>query len=310
MGRVVAVAIIVGMIFVGGGFLYTQYASQQSAARTAAALKDVREGFVEVVRPAISVEDDGEYRRQLRTALANYDRQLARVVYQERPDLRDLEAFKAKVADQFSRGKIDEHRRDSALEGYRIVAEAYETLKKGRWKSVLTKAGAKDTRLDIYEIRRVLDRTGTPRLEARFMLWGVDDPAEVNWGELRMRFWKTVHKKVRRGRRRVVEDVDQVFATSDTSARPYVVIHKPERFIAEFPSYVSVGALRLSVVPPEANRFDITYTYTVNRRGNRTDAVLKWSQLPVPPGWQLREGETWEADVRDATPEEIAGEGE
>ena len=304
MGRVVAVVIILAMIVFGGGFLWQQASLQESEKQTNAALAESRRSFGELARAAVRADDEGEYKRQILGALNTYEDELKRGVYADRPDLRDPTQFTAMIARQFEKGKLDEGRRKNALEAYGIVAEAYDVLKKGRWKSILNQAAPDGTRLDIYEMRRIRDSEGNPLLEARFFFWGIDDGARVSWGTLDLKYWRTVEKLVRRGRRKVVEDVEEVLGRASGDARPHIIIQKPQSFIAEFPSYVSVGYLWLPVMPRDAEKVDITYGYAARAGG---EVQLKWTKLPIPERWQLKEGEDWDADVVEATPEEIAG---
>ena len=310
MGRVVTFLIIVGIIVGGGGYLWQQYTDQEARAKLKVAMADARRNFASVARAAVKEQDDDEFRRQILKALDNYQDELKKGVFSERPEWRDPEFFKKEVERQFAEGKMPEASRKSRLEAYEIVQEAYETLKKGRWKSILTQAGAGDTRLDIYEMRRVRDNEGNPLLEGRFFFWGIEDARRTDWRQLNLRYWHTVEKKVRRGRKRVEEEVEEVLGRAEGDARPRIIIDKPHEYISEFPSYVSVGYIWLPVMPRQASKVDVAYSYAPRKGGSSFDAELKWKKLPIPPRWQLQEGEDWDADVVEATKEEIAGKDE
>ena len=63
----------------------------------------------------------------------------------------------------------------------------------------------------------------------------------------------------------------------------------------------------LPVMPREAFAVDIEYSYTAKIGGSAVDSALKWEKIPIPATWQLKEGEVWDADVIEATEDEIAG---
>lgn len=307
MGRLITFLIIVGIIVGGGGYLWQQYTDQEARAKLEVDLKDARRSFADLARSAVDEEEDDEFRRRIRSALETYDGELKKGVYADRPEWRDLGLYENEVAVAFEEGQIGEAQRKSMLEGYDIVKTAYETLKKGRWKSVFTQKGNGNTRLDIYEMRRIRDDEGNPLLEGRFFFWGLEDTTRVNWGQLTLRYWHTVEKKVRKGRRRVMEEVEEVLGRAEGDSTPRIIIQNPNKYIAEFPSYVSVGYIWLPVMPRQAEKFDLTLAYQFKKGGTNHDAQLEWKKLPIPSRWQLNEGESWDADVVEATPDEIAG---
>lgn len=311
MGRWVTLIIIIAIVVFGGGYLWQQKTAIEDRENLDRALADARRSFADLARAATKEEDEESYRRQILAALKTYENELDKRVYAIRPEWRDVEAFKKQVDQQFEDGKLREASRKRMFEGYDIVKDAYETLKKGRWKSVLTQADPDSgTRLDIYAVRRIRDDEGNPLLEGRFFFWGVEDSTRVNWGELSLRYWHTVEKTVRKRRRKVTEEVEEVLARAEGESTPRLIIQNPNRYIAEFPSYVSVGYIWLPVMPRQATKFDLTITYSARKGGAAKDAELKWKKLPIPSRWQLNEGEAWDADVVEATAEEIAGKDE
>ena len=307
MGRLVAILIILGITGFGSYWAYDQYTSQEARVKMKAALADARRSFASLARSAVIEKEDDAYRRRIQSALQSYEDELGKRVYAERPEWRDTDGYKDQVEARFTDGQLPEARRKSMLEGYSIVKEAYETLKKGQWKSILTQIGAGDTRLDVYEMRRVRDSDGNPLLEGRFFFWGIEDTTRVNWGQLSLRYWYTVKKPKKRGRRRAIEEIEEVLGRAEGDATPRIIIQRPQEYIEEFPSYVSVGYIWLPVMPREATNFDMTMTYVARKGGGSHDAELKWKKLPIPARWQLQAGESWDADVVEATEEEIAG---
>ena len=113
---------------------------------------------------------------------------------------------------------------------------------------------------------------------------------------------------VKEGRKKVEQQVEKVLGRVEGSAEPYIIITSPHKNVDFFPSFLSIGTLRFAVLPAEAIKIDLEYTYSTRRNnGGDVDSVLKWEKLEVPAGWRLGEGQEWDADEVEATEEEIAG---
>jgi hypothetical protein len=272
-------------------------------------LAAARKTFADKARAAVRDEDEAAYMRNIRASIQSYDEELKKKVYAKSPDARDPSAYKKKVDDQFKKGEIKEGQQKSMMEGYQIVKEAYDTLMAGNWKPVLTAHGKGDTRLDIYEVRKAKDDEGRPVLEGRFFFWGVEDATRMSWGHLGLRYWKIEKEEAKKGKAKAGEgeDVEKVLGKADGEAQPHIIIQNPNKYIAEFPSYVSVGYMWLPVMPHEAKSVDIEIGYVAKTLGGDFDSALKWEKFKIPDAWKLGEGEQWEADTVEATEDEIAG---
>ena len=303
MGRWVTLAIIAGTLLLGMGYLWQQRTDQLAREKLAAALADARRTFKERAGEALEEDDEAQYRRQVFRALRAYEDGLLDKVYADRPEWRDPDSYRERLIEQLNERNVPRSKRPRKLEGFEVVKAAYDVLKAGRWKSVLTQVGAGNNRLDIYDVRRVVDDAGRPTLEGRFFFWGLDRSARVNWGQLSLRYWHQVEKRARRSRR----EVAQVLGRVEGDAAPRVFINNPNEYIAEFPSYVAVGYFWWPVMPREAAHVDIALGYKVKKAGTTHDVELRWTKLPIPSPWQLDEGQPWEADVVQATADELAG---
>lgn len=307
MGRFFSIFIIFAILIGGGMYLYGEKTKQETEARIADSLADARRTFADKARSAANSDDDEDYQRSIQASLKAYDDELKKTVYKDEPEWRDPGAFKARVEREFEEKKLNEAQRKSMLEGYEIVRDAYDTLMAGNWTPVLTQKGAGDTRFDMYAIERIRDDQGNPVLEAKVLFWGIEDNTRVNWGSLALRYWHKQMKMVKKGRRKVEEEVEEVLGKADGDATPRFILQDPKKYIGEFPSFVSVGRIWLPVMPRESHLMDIEYSYTAKKGGGAHETFLKWEKLPIPSKWQLGEGEDWEADVVEATQEEISG---
>lgn len=307
MQRFFSMLIIFGILVVGGGYLYSQKAEEEAKQQIEEDRKAARRTFADKARAAVSEEETDVYLRGIQAALKAYDDELKKRVYADEPEWRDPAAYKAEVDRQFKEGLIKEVQHKSMIEGYEIVREAYDKIMAASWKPILTAKGKGETRLDIYEMRRTRDDEGNPILEGKFFFWGIEDSTRMTWGQLSMRYWTKKTKKVRKGRRKVEEEVEEVLGKAEGDAQPTVFIQNPQNYVADFPSFVAIGYIWFPVMPRDAFAVDIEYGYTAKIGGANIDSLLTWEKYAIPPSWQLKEGETWDADIVEATEDEIAG---
>lgn len=304
MGRFFSIVITLAVIGLGGAYLWMQRAEEEARARISASLSSARRTFADQARAAVSDESDA-YLTQVKAALAAYEEELSRV-YEGHTDWWDPEAYRREVEARFAEGGLKEAQKKSMLEGYGIVKDAYDTLMKRDWRPVLTAHGPGDVRVDVYGVERTRDEEGNPILEGKALFWGVEDSTRVGWGGLSLRYWVKRTKAQRRSSGNPKE-IQEVLGRVDGESTPRIIIQKPAAYIPQFPSYVSIGRIWLPVMPREAHAVDIEYGFTARRGGDLFDVFLKWPRWPIPDRWKLQEGEVWEADVVEATDEEIAG---
>lgn len=303
-----SIIVIFAVLLVGGGFVYMRQAEEKTRVQVADDLANARRTFAQKARAAATQDDSDAYLRAMRASIESYKEELSKKVYKKNEELRDPEAYKKSVDEKFEKGEIDEAKRKSMLEGYTIVKDAYDTLMSGNWRPVLTAEGSADTRLDLYTLNMISDPDNRPLLEGKFFFWGIEDSTDVRWGSMNMRLWTEEMGQVVEKGRKVEKEVEKVLGKSEGDAQPHIIIQTPHKYIDQFPSYVSIGYLWMPPLPREAKYVDIEYTYSTRvAGGGETQSVLKWEKLPIPDGWKLKEGQEWDADVIEATEDEIAG---
>jgi hypothetical protein len=307
MQRFFSMIIIFGILVVGGGYLYTQKSSEEAKQEVMDKRSEARRTFADKARAAVREDDPDSYQRAIQASIKSYDEELKKRVYAKREELRDPAGYEKEVDKQFKEGLLKEAQHKSMLEGYKMVREAYDTLMAANWRSILTAKGNGETRLDIYEMRRTRDDEGNPILEGKFFFWGIEDTTHMTWGQLALRYWGKSLEKVKEGRKTVEKDVEKVLGKAEGDAQPTIFIQNPNKYVADFPSYVAIGTIWLPVMPREAFAVDIEYSYTAKIGGANVDSMLEWEKHPIPSTWQLKEGEVWDADVIEATEDEIAG---
>lgn len=287
-------------------YLRSQDAKAQAAIEDG--LRDLRRDFREAVGPSLRTEDVKAYRRGVQAALKDYESKLKKV-YAKRPEWRDTEAYETRIKHLESDGEIPESAANSRLEAYGVVKKAYARLQKGDWQSELTQASpAAEVRLDAYDFRQINAPDGSPILEADFFLWGVQDTVRVSWKQVELRYWAKSDERVKKGRRSVTEEVEKVIGRAEGDATPRFIITSPNDYISEFPASVSVGQIWLPVMPAEASRVEITYSFMVRKETQENEVVFKWDLDPVPASWKLSGDQVWKAETLEATDDEIRGQ--
>lgn len=307
MQRFFSIIIIFAILVVGGSWVFIEKSEQEARAKREADLAAARRTFADKARSAARESDNDGYHRSIRAALGSYQEELKKRVYQKAPEELDVAAYKTDVERRFKEGELKESQQKSMLEAYAIVRDAYDTMMAGNWKPVLSAAGKLDSRIDIYDVKRTKTEEGAPVLEGKFFFWGIEKATRMSWGSLAIRYWKVEKEKVKEGREMVEKDVEKVLGRVEGEATPHIIVQSVADYIPQFPSNVSIGFFWLPVMPREAVYADIELGYTAKTSGGDSTSDLKWEKFKIPESWKLGEGESWDADVIEATEDEIAG---
>lgn len=303
-----SIIVIFAILLVGGGWVYTKQQREKAKVQVADELAEARKNFANKARSAANEVETSDYLRAIRAALTQYDEELKGRVYKKNKEYRNPEAYKQRVEAQFKEGKIDEAQRKSMLEGYELVANAYELLKNKSWNPVLSQRGGADTRLDIYHMSKSTTPDGVPVLIGKFFFWGIEDSTDARWGQLSIRLWHTAKEMVKEKGRMVEKDVEKVLGKQEGEAQPHIIVQRPANYIDEFPSFVSIGEVWFPVAPHQAEKMDLVFEYrTKTYGGGEVESSLKWEKLPIPPEWKLGKDQVWDADEIEATEDELAG---
>lgn len=307
MQRFFSIIIIFAILLVGGAWIFMQKSDQAAAAKRTEDLGNARRSFMDKARSAVREENNDAYERDIKTAITGYNEELKKRVYAKDPAKFNPAAYKDLADEQFKEGLLKEAEHKSRMEGYTIVRGAYDTIMSGSWRTALT-AQSKEVRFDLYDVKRAKDDEGQPVLEGKFFFWGIEDNTRVSWGALSLRYWKIEKEKIEKGPEKGTEkEVEKVLGKADGESTPRIIIQGPSKYVAEFPPLVSIGFMWLPVMPREATFADIEIGLVAKTASGDKDIVLKWEKFKIPDSWKLGEGESWEADVVEATEDEIAG---
>lgn len=308
MARSILLILVVALI--GGGVLWYRHQHQVTQEEIAKGIREARRTFEDKAASIVG-EDTEAYLRRIRDALRAYEEELDEL-FEGREDYRNPDAYAELVKQQLEEGQIKEASASSMLEAFEMVQETYDTLMRGTWEPVLTQVGPGDIRVDIYDFDRKEDVDGNPILEGKALFWGIQENTRVAWGQLRLRYWYTAPpdpamKRILRKEGKPTDMVEQVLGKAEGDATPYIFLQSVSDYIRTFPSYVSVGRIRLPAMPQDAEKVDFEYGFTARKGGDSYDVILSWEQLEIPRGWKLGEDEVWAADEVEATRDEILG---
>jgi len=102
---------------------------------------------------------------------------------------------------------------------------------------------------------------------------------------------------------RFLDAAGKTYGEMSGSGEPFIALKDPERFSAELPPGVVLGTWWVEPFPREAARVEISVAAQV--QGMTTAALspsFRW-EVPVAEAWQLRPGEAYRAETREAPPE-------
>jgi len=305
-----SILLILVVALVGGGLLWQRHRTQVAQQEIEEGIRKARRTFEDKAASIVG-EDDETYLRRIREALRAYEQELDDV-FEGREDWRNPDAYAEQVNAQLEEGQIKEASASSMLEAFDMVKETHDTLLEGTWEPVLTYVGPGDIRLDIYDFDRTQDLEGNPVLEGKALFWGIQENTRVSWGQLRLEYWYTAEpdremKRMLRRQGKPTDMVEQVLGKAEGDATPYIFLQALDDYIRTFPSYVSVGRIRLPAMPQDAEKVDFEYGFTARKGGGSYDVIASWEKLEVPDGWKLGENEVWAADEVEATRDEILG---
>jgi hypothetical protein len=301
MKRFAGIGVIALSLLVAGTYYWKKRQDdelrQDLEARRAAAQED----FSKSVRNALARTDDAGSLNGLREAIEVYQAALSEDIFRGHDEFREVDQYRQRVDEQASKKSLTEERKAKLLEGFEMVKQAYDTLVADKWSPALVQRGLGPTRLDVYDVRRE-EVDGRPHLAARFFLWGVNPATQIHFGRQVWHYWTKLDldgKELEKPR---------VLGRAEGPAQPAVLIQNPQTYVREFPPAVAIGVLMFPLVPDKATAFDLEFMYELTMDGKTHPVALRWPDHEVPAGWALKEGEAWDAQVVEASDEEIAGE--
>jgi hypothetical protein len=162
-------------------------------------------------------------------------------------------------------------------------------------------------RLDLVAIETGASPAGGPGLRIDFALWGAPRLLEretAGKGEIVTR---TVLPVTLRGMTfKFLDATGAHQGGMEGPGEPYQKLVDPERFVDDFPPGVLFGTWWIELLPREAVTLEATVDADVRGAAGSRPARFAF-KLPVPEGWKIPPGTTYQATVREVAAEPRAG---
>lgn len=301
MKNLVTFVIIIAALAAGGGFLIWQQQQQLDELAFQKKLAERRTLFAR--QAAITIQVPKERLDFDRRQLISDHIDGVEALYKEHPAQLKPDAFIKEREQKAKEGKKDKARVAEYRERYDFLKERFEVLKRG-YTPVLT-GYQNGMRFDIVEVKKT-DADGKQSLRLDVFVWGPVEQ-QLGFGGIEIQFVREIKETDARGR----EKVKKVLAKVEGAGPPYIFHEDPHNWIPEWPPGVMVGYYQgLPLFPPDATKFSLKMDFTLRTSaGTPLPVELKWENVDVDPAWRAPEGTVFEAEVMEATEEELKAAG-
>lgn len=290
MGWIIVLALVVG----GAGFGLYQFNNTMQEQMYELKLADIKRRFLveSVGLRQLKAED---YQKEVGIALTKYFELVGKLA-KEYPDFYDVERELKFGEAEFERGRMPEGQKLLREERIAITLDLFKRMRQGQYRPLFT-AADKTFRFDIYDITpgKV---SGESRIKMSYAQWGAFGPVDFGTILGNMRVEKEEGKPAA---------IPQMVADGQP---PSLQIISPERWVKEFPPGIEVGYYDLPQFPREADAVELSFDFTIRTVGGTPIAInTTFDDIPIPEAWKVPEGQTWEAQERLASDEELRAAG-
>jgi hypothetical protein len=184
----------------------------------------------------------------------------------------------------------------------RYAEERLAMLRDGKYEPRWSLAD-RGLRLDILAIEPEKNPAGGGRaLRIDFALWGAPRRVEKDTvaGTTRTTTKVVVPVTFRQIAFQFLDDKDKPYGEMSGPGEPYMKLADPERFFEEFPPGILFGTWYVDAFPRQAAK--VVFTVVLDGRGQSgADIPASYKlELPVAETWKIAEGETYQAETREA----------
>lgn len=292
----VGLAVLAAILF----FSFTRSSSETSEARLARAR--LKRDFGERAGAVRAIPPDRMPEWQAEVAA------LSRWYFDELASIRNRfpgEAPRAtgvKAAEEEKKGKLKKEERE-AIADFQAYADGRLGLLRDAKYAPVASALAEGVRLDLVAVEAgPAPGAGGPGLRIDFALWGAPRHLErERAGD------KTVTRTVvpvvfKRIAFQFLDAQGKPYGEMSGGGEPYQRLNDPERFVDDFPSGVLFGTWWVELFPREAATADLEVAVDLRAPSGASRPASFVFKLPVPEGWKLPPGATFQAEVREAAP--------
>lgn len=297
------IAFIIGILAIvaGAGFLISGLQDRVDEAEFAEMMNLARIETARQVPIIVQVPDDKvAYDRQqfMRKHL-----ELIGAALKAHPKQKSEDKFILDLEEKAKKGEKDKAKTAEYRERYDYVKKVWtDKLKDGSYKTALT-GQDKGIRIDILDIKQSNDG-GQQGMRMDVLIWGAVKE-QFTAGGLEMQSVIELEELEKSGKNK--GKPKQGIVKVNGSALPYVLVDEPWKWIPEWPPGVMVGYyIGLPLFHPKAAKYNFTLDFSQRSQGGTVIPVsIKWKDLPVDPAVRGAPGSQWDAEVGEASDEEL-----
>jgi hypothetical protein len=173
-------------------------------------------------------------------------------------------------------------------------------LREGRYAPVAS-AVEQGMRLDLLAVEAgAAPEGGGPGLRIDFALWGAPRFVQRERERDRVVARQVVPVVFRRIAFRFLDEKGKAYGEMTGPGEPYLKLADPERFSDDFPPGVLFGTWWVELFPREAVTVGIEVESAARGASGLERPILFALALPVPDGWKIPPGATYDAEVRES----------
>jgi hypothetical protein len=188
------------------------------------------------------------------------------------------------------------------LEDFQKYAESRLALLKDGAYAPVASAAAEGLRLDLVAVQAGPAPEGAPGLRVDFALWGAPRYLEREREKDRTVTRSTVPVAFKQIAFRFLDPAGKLYGEMTGPGEPYQKLADPERFVDDFPPGVLFGTWWVEPFPREAATVEFELAADLRDPSGAVRPATFTAKLPVPEGWKLPPGTTFQAVERVAAP--------
>jgi hypothetical protein len=205
----------------------------------------------------------------------------------------------AAAADQ--KGKLKQEQQ-AQLEDFQKYAESRLALLEDGAYAPVASAAAEGLRLDLVAVQPGPAPEGPPGLRVDFALWGAPRYLEREREKERTVTRSVVPVAFKQIAFRFLDPSGKLYGEMTGAGEPYQKLADPERFVDDFPPGVLFGTWWVEPFPREAATVEFELAADLRDPSGAVRPATFTVKLPVPEGWKLPPGATFQAVERVAAP--------
>jgi hypothetical protein len=297
------IAFLVGILAIvaGAGFLISGLQDRTDKAEFAEMLNAARVASAQQIPLIVQVPDDK----------IGYDRQQfmrkhtdsVNAAYKAHPQQKHEDKFILDLEEKAKKGEKDKAKTAEYRERYDYVKRVWnDKLKDGAYKTALT-GHDHGIRVDILDIKQTNDG-GQQSMRMDVLIWGALKD-QFTAGSLETQSVIELEELEKAGKNK--GKPKQGIVKVSGSALPYVLVDEPWQWLPEWPPGVMVGYyVGLPLFHPKAAKYNFTIDFSQRTQGGTViPVVINWKDLAVDPGVRGAPGSKWDAEVAEASDEEL-----